>query len=106
MLYDKYDSAEASASSFGSSALDPPTLPQGQWSLVALVFSPPLMSLYVNGALALEVGMPWSLDPAADLQLRSTYGNEGGAPRPLFTSHRPWPCLAAPPAPIAATALS
>ena len=85
MLYDKHDSAEASASSFGSSALDP-TLPQGEWSLVTLVFSPPLMSLYVNGALALEVGMPWSLDPAADLQLRSTYGNEEGAPRPLFIS--------------------
>ena len=50
----------------------------GGWCLITVVTSPPLLSLYVDERLTLEVGLPFFFDPAPNLQHRSTYQDADG----------------------------
>ena len=59
----------------------------GGWCLITVVTSPPLLSLYVDARLTLEVGLPFFFDPAPLLQHRSTYQDADGWRAPVDLSN-------------------
>ena len=58
-IYTLHDSFVTTATSTSPT----PSCAPGGWCLITVVTSPPLLSLYVDGNLALEVGLPCFLDP-------------------------------------------
>ena len=62
---DTYDAEgnKVSHDTFGTT-IPMPLLTMGGWNLVTVVTAPPLLSLYVDGGLALEVHLPCCLDPS------------------------------------------
>ena len=70
-VYDPGSGAATTLSKTGASI----DLPTGQWSLVTLVFAPPLLSVYLGSTLKYSVAMPFFLDPPQALGQRSTYND-------------------------------
>ena len=70
-VYEPGSSTPTSLATTGSSL----TLTTNAWNLVTLVFSPPLLSVYLGDTLKYTVEMPFFLDPPQALGQRSTYND-------------------------------